>query len=392
MPPIAVLSLRKRRGAAVDPQIRPESIRACGRSRKREPSRRGDGDDGRVIEVRTLNDGGQRALAVAGWIADFVGSAEHTLELAQYDFHLKPETASVVVGAIREAAARGVAVRILYNVDHRNPIPVPPPPEPDAKLIGSLGVPAKAIAGVPDLMHHKYAIRDSGAVWTGSMNWTDDSFSIQENVVATVGSTEVASRYRTAFEQLWTTGDVERSGAVEPLPLSVNGTSVRAWFTPGYGEALSARIAKQIASSRRRVRICSPVLTAAPVLATLAHRVSDGRLDIAGCLDAPQLRGVIHQWNENGNVFWKLPLLQRVLDAPFSGKPSTPWEPEGVPHDFMHAKVTVADDVVFVGSFNLSHSGEQNAEDMLEIHDTQLADRLAAYVDEVRARYPRFVP
>jgi phosphatidylserine/phosphatidylglycerophosphate/cardiolipin synthase-like enzyme len=54
----------------------------------------------------------------------------------------------------------------------------------------------------------------------------------------------------------------------------------------------------------------------------------------------------------------------------------------------MHAKVTVADDVVFLGSFNLSHSGEQNAENVLEIHDPALAERLAAFVDGVRARYP----
>jgi phosphatidylserine/phosphatidylglycerophosphate/cardiolipin synthase-like enzyme len=54
----------------------------------------------------------------------------------------------------------------------------------------------------------------------------------------------------------------------------------------------------------------------------------------------------------------------------------------------MHAKVTVADDTVFVGSFNLSHSGELNAENVLELQDPRLADRLAAFVDEVRARYP----
>ena len=54
----------------------------------------------------------------------------------------------------------------------------------------------------------------------------------------------------------------------------------------------------------------------------------------------------------------------------------------------MHAKVTVADDRVFVGSFNLSHSGEDNAENVLELEDSQLADRLAAFVDEIRSRYP----
>ena len=345
-----------------------------------------------MIEIHTLRDGGQRAEDVATWIAEFVGEAKRTLDLAHYDFHLRPETASIVGGAIRDAAARGVAVRFVYNIDHRNPIPVPPPPEPDAQLIASLGVPAQAIPGVPDLMHHKYAIRDGETVWTGSMNWTDDSFSLQENVVAIVRSATLAARYTADFDQIWATRDVERSGFIEPTPLSVNGTPVRAWFTPGNGEALSVRIAKHIARSRRRVRICSPVITAAPVLATLAQLVSEGKLDIAGCVDAPQVRGVIYQWGENGNAAWKLPLLERTLAAPFSGKPSTPWEPENTPHDFMHAKVTVADDAVFTGSFNLSRSGEQNAEDVLEIHDADLADRLASYVDEVRALYPRFLP
>jgi phosphatidylserine/phosphatidylglycerophosphate/cardiolipin synthase-like enzyme len=344
----------------------------------------------RVIEVRTLNDGGQQPADVAGWIADFIDEATRSLDLAHYDFNLRDETAAIVGGAIRRAAARGVEVRFVYNVDHRNPIPVPPPPEPDAELIASLGVPARAIAGVPDLMHHKYVVRDGTAVWTGSMNWTDDSFTLQENVVATVGSLELAQRYRTAFDQLWSKGIVEESGFVEPSPLTVNGTSVRAWFTPGYGEALSVRIAKHIARAHRRVRICSPVITAAPVLASLAQQVSEGELDVAGCVDATQVRGVIYQWNENGNAAWKLPLLERVLEAPFSGKPSTPWEPEGTPHDFMHAKVTIADDVLFTGSFNLSRSGERNAEDVLEIHNAELAERLAAYVDEVRALYPRF--
>jgi phosphatidylserine/phosphatidylglycerophosphate/cardiolipin synthase-like enzyme len=56
----------------------------------------------------------------------------------------------------------------------------------------------------------------------------------------------------------------------------------------------------------------------------------------------------------------------------------------------MHAKLVVADDVVFTGSFNLSHSGEKNAENVLEIADAGLAQQLGAFVDEVRARYPGF--
>jgi phosphatidylserine/phosphatidylglycerophosphate/cardiolipin synthase-like enzyme len=343
-----------------------------------------------MIEVRTLRDGGQTAAEVAGWIAEFVGEAKRDLDLAQYDFHLKPEAAAIVGGAIKAAAARGVRVRIVYNVDHRNPIPVPPPPEPDAQLIASLGVEAKAVAGVPDLMHHKYVVRDGEAVWTGSMNWTDDSFSIQENVLATVRSTEVARAYAANFAELWAEGDVERSGFIPPATLDVTGIPMRAWFTPGFGEALSHRIAKHIGKAKRRVRIASPVITTAPVLATLAQLVAEGKIDVAGCVDAPQVGGVIYQWRQNGNVSWKLPLLEEVMRGAFSGKPSTPWEPEGTPHDFMHAKVTVADDAVFLGSFNLSRSGETNAENVLELHHPEIADRLAGFIDEVRALYPPF--
>jgi phosphatidylserine/phosphatidylglycerophosphate/cardiolipin synthase-like enzyme len=340
------------------------------------------------IRIRTLTDGGQQALEVARELAEFVGAAQHTLDLAQYDFHLAEETAALVAGAIQDAQARGVEVRILYNVDHANPIPVPPPPEPDAQLIASLGVPAKAVAGVPDLMHHKYVIRDGEVVLSGSTNWTDDSWSRQENVVVTVSSAALGHAFALNFEELWRDGDVEHSGFVEPRPVEVDGVRVRPWFTPGFADALTHRIAKKIGRARR-VRLCSPVITSAPVLATLAQAIADGSADIAGCVDATQVDEVIRQWRSEGNAAWKLPLLERVLDGQFSGKRSKPWELGSV-HNFMHAKVVVADDVVFVGSFNLSHSGEKNAENVLEIADAELAQQLGAYVDEVRGRFPAF--
>jgi len=325
---------------------------------------------------------------VAAELGAFLAGARMSLDIAAYDFHLGPETAPAVCDPIRAAAARGVAVRFAYNVDHRNPIPVPPPPEPDALLIASLGVPAKAIAGVPDLMHHKYVVRDGESVLTGSTNWTDDSFARQENVIAVVESEALARAYTLNFGELWAHDLVEETGFVDPRPVDVRGTQVRTWFTPGFGDALSHRIAKAIDRARRRVRICSPVISAAPILATLAQLVSERKVDFAGCVDATQAADVLRQWHANGTAAWKIPLLERVLAAPLSGKVSTPWRPDGSVHDFMHAKVTVADDVVFTGSFNLSRSGERNAENVLEIHDPALAEQLAGYIDGVRGRYP----
>src|SRR5438067_5773922 len=166
------------------------------------------------ILVRTLTDGGKQPLEIAHAVAEFLGGARRSLDLAPYDFNLGPETAAPLAGALRDAAGRGVAVRIIYNVDHENPIPVPPPPEPDVQLISSLGVPARAIAGVPDLMHHKFVVRDGETVWTGSTNWTDDSWSRQENVIVTLDSTELARAFALDFEELWSTPIVEKSGFV----------------------------------------------------------------------------------------------------------------------------------------------------------------------------------
>jgi phosphatidylserine/phosphatidylglycerophosphate/cardiolipin synthase-like enzyme len=337
------------------------------------------------VEVRTLTDGGQPAEQTAHALAEFCGAAKETLEIAVYDLRLPPELDAIVCGELEAAAKRGVGVRLAYNLDHPKATPVPPPPATDPDAVESMPFPTVAIPGVPDLMHHKYVVRDAASVWTGSTNWTADSWTREENVIVTVDSPEVAARYGEDFEQLWTTRIVARSGKVDTAPMA---GGMRAWFCPGRGDKLAHRIAKAIGSARRRVRIASPVISSAPILGTLAQVASDGKVDLAGVVDATQIAEVLAQWHENGNAEWKAPLLRTTLTrAPFSGKVTTPYAPGSV-HDYMHAKVTVADDTVFVGSFNLSHSGELNAENVLELRDPAIAEQLAAFVDEIRGRYP----
>ena len=341
------------------------------------------------IDVFTLTDGGQSAEDVAHRLARFLNPAKATLELALYDVRLPDPTGAIVADELRAASSRGVATRLLYNVDSGRPSELHPPPRTRPDILAELPIDARPVPGIPDLMHHKYAIRDAEAVWAGSANWTVDSWTRQENVLAIVESEEIASRFRQNFEELWSRPEVDHSGNVEPDPIDVGGMQVTAWFTPGNGEQLSQRIATAIGASRRRVRIASPVITSGPILGTLAELAGKGCRDIAGVVDGPQTRTVFHQWAENGHTAWKIPLLATTLSKlPFSAKPSTPWTPDSMVHDFMHAKLTVADDVVFLGSFNLSRSGEQNAESVLEIHDGELAERMATFVDEVRGRYP----
>ncbi len=353
-----------------------------------------------LTELALLRDGGQSAVSVAERFAAFLSDARKSLELALYDIHLETDSAAPIRVALTEALDRGVRVRLVYNVEFGKPIAVPRPPVTRPELVEALPVETRAVPGVPDLMHHKYVVRDGESVLTGSTNWTDDAWTREENLIAVLRSKPLAVRYLQNFEELWEKTNVEHSGRVDSAPIDINGHRVRPWFAPGHGEALAHRIARRLGQASRRIRIASPVLTSGPILGTLAELAANGTLgdgrsgsprrrpDIAAVLDTTQIAEVIAQWRGKPQVSWKEPALRSFLEhVPVCGKESTPWTPESV-HDYMHAKIVVADDAVFLGSFNLSRSGERNAENMLEIEDSALADRLAAFIDEIRALYP----
>jgi phosphatidylserine/phosphatidylglycerophosphate/cardiolipin synthase-like enzyme len=241
-------------------------------------------------------------------------------------------------------------------------------------------------------MHHKYVVRDAGTapatVMTGSTNWTNDSWSREENVILTVASGDIAADYQANFEELWQKPVVATSGRISsPWSVLADGTRVLPYFCPGRAMKLVHAMARSIASAQKRIRICSPVITSGPILGTLAEVCEHPGIDIAGVYDATQMDEVQHQWGALAGSAWKIAAFHTIVAAiRFGAKRSTPYA-KGSVHDFMHAKILVADDYVYVGSFNLSHSGEQNAENVIQIESAAVADMCVAYIDRVAARY-----
>ncbi len=328
-------------------------------------------------------------------IAAFLNGATRTLDVAIYDLRLGAGAGATVLGAFQAAVNRGVHVRLMFNQDHPANLPVPPPAEIDWAFVDQLkaaGVETKPIPGVPDLMHHKYVVRDAGspqsAVLTGSTNWTNDSWTREENVIFTIASADVAATFEQNFDELWENPVVGLSGRISsPWQALADSTRVRVYFCPGRGLKLVHAMARSIASAQHRIRICSPVLTSGPVLGTLAEVIDHGRVDVSGVYDGTEMDQVQHQWGEQSTSAWKIAAFHSIVSAvKFGSKRSTPYAVGSV-HDFMHAKVLVADDYVYAGSFNLSHSGEQNAENVVQIENHAVADLCTAYVDRVAARY-----
>src|SRR5271163_1533567 len=124
---------------------------------------------------------------VASLIAQFIGEAKSTIDLAIYDFRLHDEAATIVADAVRSQARKGVHIRIAYdsatNPDtDATPIAAPAHLESDQKPPGTESfvrsfadvAELKGVTGYRVLMHNKYILRDvasaDAAVLTGSPN------------------------------------------------------------------------------------------------------------------------------------------------------------------------------------------------------------------------------
>jgi phosphatidylserine/phosphatidylglycerophosphate/cardiolipin synthase-like enzyme len=270
-----------------------------------------------------------------------------------------------------------------------------PAPPGTADFVRSLGpaIAVKPITGgdphLPKLMHHKYVVRDgatpAGAVWTGSANFTDDSWALQENNIVRVESPELCFYFENDFRELWARGDIDTTGAHDTGTVEVGGQRVEVAFAPGEGRAIDHEIAHHIATARRRLRLGSMLITSGTILGALGDVLQHHRVpDYGGVYDRTQMEGVFDQWRGSPNE-WKIAAFQAVA-AGLVGKRSTPYTPGGR-HDFMHNKIVVADDTVITGSFNLSHSATENAENIVIFYSPELADRYNDYIDRLAKRY-----
>jgi phosphatidylserine/phosphatidylglycerophosphate/cardiolipin synthase-like enzyme len=342
---------------------------------------------------------------VASRIAGFIDEARATIDIAIYDFHLHDEAARIVTKALRSQARTGVVIRIAY--DHAtdpggDAIPAASPPhlEADKKAPGTDSfvrsfadvAQVKGITGYRALMHNKYIVRDAGtihaAVCTGSSNYTNDSWGLQENNFLFLRSQELSSYYARDFASLWSSGKIsESTGHGLTGTVSVSSVPVTVAFTPGESPAIVKEIVGAITNARHRLYVASVVLSSGPILAALSEGIDRG-LPLAGLYDGPQMDQVERQWQAAHVGADKVNTWQKVASR-LVRKNSIPFDryQPNQPHNFMHNKLVIADDIVVTGSFNLSNHAMGNAENVVLIRNEELAKRYAEYLERLIVNY-----
>jgi phosphatidylserine/phosphatidylglycerophosphate/cardiolipin synthase-like enzyme len=341
--------------------------------------------------------GGQPPTAVAERVAAFLRQARHTVDMAVYDFHLSGPQRDIVLAALHDCTARGVQVRIVYDsdtdwseIDWGNS----KPPSETYTFIQEVDVPARPIRDICCLMHHKYIVLDAGTpqgqVWTGSTNFTDDSWSLQDNNILTIAAPQVAQGYARDFQELWNTGSMNDTGKrdIDPVPLIYKGqrAPTEVHFSPGQGKWINKEIAEYLGRARERLTICAAVITSGTILNALRELMDRG-VRVDGVYDRTQMEGVYVQWEMIEGNHWKIPLFQELVAyGQLVGKITTPWTPSSI-HDYMHNKILIVDDQVITGSYNFSRNAETNAENVLFIDSPAVAATYRTYIGHLARRY-----
>ena len=229
---------------------------------------------------------------------------ESKLHLAVYDFRLSDVVGGDIVAALRDRAAAGVDVKIAYDASKpdtavgflsaaADPAPVGTEQFLRTAFEGS-NVKMKAIRG-QKLMHNKYVIKDGNtsgaAVWTGSTNFTDDAWTLQENNIVIVELPELCIFYENDFNDLWSSGDIAGSGAGDYASVNVDGVRVEVNFSPANGPKIDQRIASIISGATRRIRLASMLISSRGVIAALDDTIAHAQVEsIDGLYDKTQMQ------------------------------------------------------------------------------------------------------
>ena len=166
-------------------------------------------------------------------------------------------------------------------------------------------------------MHHKFTVRDGESVRTGSLNLTDDAFTLMENNVVEIQSRELAQYFARDFEQLWEKEDFDNTGDITtaPVPLVFGGqpATAQVMFSPGTGLEIDEEVAKRVRAAKRRIRICSLLINSGTLIGALQSVLTTGRVKVDGIYDRTQMSEVYVQWKQVPQNHWKIPALQNVI-------------------------------------------------------------------------------
>jgi len=299
---------------------------------------------------------GSRALEQA-LVAD-ISAARERIDLAMYNFSLRP-----VADALIAAHRRGVAVRLVVDSDALDGTQLARLQSAGIHVIGDRR---------EGLMHNKFMLVDGALLWTGSLNLTGSGTYNDNNNMVRILSPDLAQNYQVEFEEMFTDdqfGAGSPANTPNPRVRLPSGAEIENYFSPDDG--VSPRLVDLVEGAQSSVDFLAYSFTSDPLADALIERFQAG----------VSVRGVFDEDSYRSNTGGEYLRLQRAqMNVRLDGNPN-----------LMHNKVIVIDsETVVLGSYNFTRSADRNNdENVLVIHDPAVA---AAYLLEFESLYAQAAP
>jgi phosphatidylserine/phosphatidylglycerophosphate/cardiolipin synthase-like enzyme len=283
-----------------------------------------------------------------------IDSAQRTLDIAAYEFNLPSLTQAVL-----NAHQRGLAVRVVSDDEDGLG-------DDETTLNQLVG------AGIPvvtddrsALMHDKFMILDSTAVWTGSWNYTINDTYRNNNNALVLRSRQAVQNYQAEFDEMFAQGSFGPSSPASTpnSQFTQDGISIGIYFSPE--DNVIRAMNDTLSGAQRSIRFMTFSFTVDDIGTVITTRASAG-VSVQGIFETT---GSQTQFSELS------PLFCAGLQVRQDGNPFV-----------LHHKVFIVDDTtVITGSFNVSENAiNSNDENLLIIRDPDLA---AQYTAEFNRRW-----
>lgn len=279
-------------------------------------------------------------------------AAQERIWVAVFDWDLEGLTAAMI-----RAHQRGVDVRLIVDTDNTG--------LPEIRQLQQARVAVQDDIERTAFMHNKFMVIDSGEVWFGSLNLTDNDLRRNNNNFMRVFSLELNANFATEFGEMWEQQFGARSPANTPYPLLSFGTSeLDVYFSPE--DQPRDEIVRVLNEAQSEIRFLAFSFTDDAIATAMINADTRG-VTVSGVFETFQSDGTGSQYTR---------LRRNRLDIRRDGN-------GGV----MHHKVIIIDRrIVVMGSYNFTTSAYQsNDETLVIIKDPNIASEFLAEYNRVWA-------
>jgi phosphatidylserine/phosphatidylglycerophosphate/cardiolipin synthase-like enzyme len=287
-------------------------------------------------------------------LAAAIGAAQTTIDVAAFEFNNQ-----ILTQALLDARRRGVRVRMVTDDEHGLE-------DEDSTIQQFISARISVVDDARSaLMHNKFMIIDSNAVWTGSWNYTVNDTYRNNNNALVLRSRQAVANYQTEFEEMFTQG---RFGPTSPAntpnqSFTQDGTGIQIYFAPE-DEVVDALVTT-VSGARQSIQFMTFSFTLDPL----------GEALIAASGRRVQVQGIFERTGSETDFSEMTPLHCAGIPVRQDGN-----------NYILHHKVFIVDnETVITGSFNVSaNATDSNDENLLIIRDRDLA---AQYLAEFQRRW-----